>query len=837
MDPTRRVLSTERYSGSGELSHPKAAESSRITPVAINLAGGGSLTDIQAIEINGNEAIEEAVRRAFLSGQDVEDEVVFFCSDPIQALQMQMRLQRELENRQEKEAHDLLFKCEQFPVAKQQKPWKNHQSKSLQCLESTEPLPLSKIPPVLVQATKGLTNDDVTLLRAILTQIVFDCLDLKELHQRGTIRLNLPFDTFASVAATLYSTPKLLWDHQHMLKYGRRDRLQTDDAMPPMVSEESSILVMKILLGTMKVCLADAISSAAGKSKTILQSMLDRLSALETILVKKNPFPFANLRVTLGSICHDTKEPLFLQTPLEYLKTAKDMLYKVKKLSCHTLVPWKYIGGNVPPIVDKQLDLALRKIEQAIKFNACSPQQLLNLYKTVSNDLKLLKMCHGVLYRSLPQLAHHLAPFWGVDCGSLKRFLLEGETSDSAEIPEEGIDPMERMYSLGLVKLAAESIDLPCCIILRAFERSLAERGVVVSNQKVESFKEHAEKILAFFEELCSKHPLLQEKVFKVHNENTSLAGLIEHQRDELALISEVRLGAFASAEKVYYYGSVLMERFEDILIPFLKYKTKALVEKLPKFSQDGHSNGLNPEELNAFGELLVAIEDFLHVIETELPVLEDKLGEIFNLPAKAATATAAKAAKKPVQSKKVAAPRSSTKKVPVPKRGEQSSPVLLTSPVVQGKLPMENPSLQVTNTTSSSNTIVQEFSQPVLEQKAEVVVKEFAERRERFLESAKKLKAHIKETNKHNTEESSSDASFGSLRNVHWKELVKELTTAGWALVKAGGGHLQYKHPDHGELGRATIPSGSKDALSLGVVKNVRQQISLSIVPKQEKK
>ncbi|CRX39114.1 type II toxin-antitoxin system HicA family toxin [Estrella lausannensis] len=842
MEPTQRAQGTGTHSGSGQQLNGATAPSLP-TPVAISLSEGGSFMDFRAVEINGNEDIEEVVRRAFEREQDEQDEVMFFCSDPFQIMQMQMRIQREFENRQEQEAHDIIFKDMQFTVKKQQKPWKNHQAKGLRCFESTLPLPLSKIPQALVRSTKGLASDEVTLLRACLTQVVFDCLDLKELSRKGAISIHFPLDTFITAVSVVYSAPKLLWDHQNVIRKKRQNGVQITDTAPIPVSAKSTVLLMRMLLDTMQRYLKDALPGSCGKSKNIFLNMLEGLSTVEGILVKEDPFSFANLRSTLGSICHDTKDPLFHQAPLDYLRTAKDMLFKVKKFTCHTLDAWKCIGGVIDPVVEKRVEFALRRIEQAIKLQMTSPQQLLNLYKSVINDLMPLKIYQGQLLRLLPQLAHHLAPFWGISAEDLRKFMERGEAGGDIEVAADEVSAMETMYSHGLVKLAMESIDMPSYGILRAFERSLVERGIAVSDQKIDSFKQCAENILTVFEELCSKHPELQEKVFKIFNENCSLLDLIEHQRDELAIISEVRLGAFASAEKVYYFGSVLIERFEEIFVPFLKYKTKALVEKLPKFSQGEGGGALDQGELDAFGKLLSTVEEFLHVIETQLPVLEDKLGEMFDLSPKVVKTHSTKGGKKPVKSKRGVNPKGAKKTPPLPK----SARVITDTSGNEGTLRVENTGPQPIVTPSNTISSVQNFSsnpslmpessEQLPEKRAEVVIEEFTHCRQQFLRSAKNLDAHITEAEKQEIDNPSADSGQNSLRNVYWKQLAKELTVAGWALVKAGGGHLQYKHPAHTELGRATIPSGSKDALSLGVVKNVRQQISQSLVHKQEKK
>src|SRR5690606_38270079 len=118
-----------------------------------------------------------------------------------------------------------------------------------------------------------------------------------------------------------------------------------------------------------------------------------------------------------------------------------------------------------------------------------------------------------------------------------------------------------------------------------------------VTAQQINSFKEPAEEILAVFETLCQKHPLLQEKVIKILGSKFSLLDLIGYQRDELKIIEEVRLGAFAALEKVYYFGHVLIDRFEQIIVPFLNYKTKILVERLPNLSESEAQGTLNQEE------------------------------------------------------------------------------------------------------------------------------------------------------------------------------------------------------------------------------------------------
>lgn len=65
------------------------------------------------------------------------------------------------------------------------------------------------------------------------------------------------------------------------------------------------------------------------------------------------------------------------------------------------------------------------------------------------------------------------------------------------------------------------------------------------------------------------------------------------------------------------------------------------------------------------------------------------------------------------------------------------------------------------------------------------------------------------------------------SARNVKWRSLCDELHRAGFRLLRTTGGHRQYQHPEAKGIGVATVPTGSKNSLSIGVVKNVREQIA----------
>lgn len=71
----------------------------------------------------------------------------------------------------------------------------------------------------------------------------------------------------------------------------------------------------------------------------------------------------------------------------------------------------------------------------------------------------------------------------------------------------------------------------------------------------------------------------------------------------------------------------------------------------------------------------------------------------------------------------------------------------------------------------------------------------------------------------------SESDLSV-SHRNVKWRTLCDELRKAGFKLFRTTGGHHHYQHPEAKEVGLATVPVNSRNSLSVGVVKNVREQI-----------
>ncbi len=56
-------------------------------------------------------------------------------------------------------------------------------------------------------------------------------------------------------------------------------------------------------------------------------------------------------------------------------------------------------------------------------------------------------------------------------------------------------------------------------------------------------------------------------------------------------------------------------------------------------------------------------------------------------------------------------------------------------------------------------------------------------------------------------------------------KDLIKELTNAGWELSRVKGSHHQFKHKDYGHT--VTIPHPKKD-LPKGLVKAIRKQANL---------
>src|SRR5690606_38529140 len=132
----------------------------------------------------------------------------------------------------------------EFPLKNEFKPWKNHRAKALQALDSAEPLPLSKIPSAILQATKGLLSDEVNLLKANVIQLIFDCLDLKELAQKRIVKLDFPFNTFISVASVAYRIPKLFWSSQSA--YARNLK---EEAGPPL-DINYALVFMDMVLGS-----------------------------------------------------------------------------------------------------------------------------------------------------------------------------------------------------------------------------------------------------------------------------------------------------------------------------------------------------------------------------------------------------------------------------------------------------------------------------------------------------------------------------------------------------------------------------------------------------------
>lgn len=63
------------------------------------------------------------------------------------------------------------------------------------------------------------------------------------------------------------------------------------------------------------------------------------------------------------------------------------------------------------------------------------------------------------------------------------------------------------------------------------------------------------------------------------------------------------------------------------------------------------------------------------------------------------------------------------------------------------------------------------------------------------------------------------------TITHMNSRDLVKELETAGWTLVRVKGSHHQYAHPARGNV--VTVPHPKKD-LGVGLVNAIRKQAGL---------
>lgn len=56
-------------------------------------------------------------------------------------------------------------------------------------------------------------------------------------------------------------------------------------------------------------------------------------------------------------------------------------------------------------------------------------------------------------------------------------------------------------------------------------------------------------------------------------------------------------------------------------------------------------------------------------------------------------------------------------------------------------------------------------------------------------------------------------------------RELIREMETAGWVLVRIRGSHHQFRHPER--PGTVTVPHPKKD-LGKGIVRKIRKDAGL---------
>lgn len=836
MVPVNNIVSCE--SGSSREQEVSSEESFIPLPPSQDLAAGGDLSGIQAIEIDGEEQIEALIYNIF-NGQGVDPSVQFFCPDSLVAKQIELRIRQEMQERLEREADNFFFERAEFSIKKELQPWKNPEAQSLNCLESTTSIPLSIIPPALLKATQGLLSDELPLFKVCMLQTVLDLIELRDLSNKGIITFKLPFNSLIAACAMLYTAPKIHWDTKLAAKRGLGS-VASFESISPMTSKETSVALMHMLLKSLTANLSKAVPFARGKSGILVQDALLRFKTLNDIFWKRERITLANLRSTLGSICHDKSDPIYDKTPEAYLVIARDSLHKVRKFCAFILDAWEGIGQSSVTGYRKAVDFAFRRLEGALKMKKFSPKDLACLYQKVADDLSWLKTEFTHINHTITMPMHPLLTLsWGFDEESLKALFVEDSMDEALSASSSELSLLSFGYGKWLVKMAHEAVDLPCFAILRAFERAHGQSRLRIVPEKIEHFKMVSEGILGILENLCLENELLRRKILLINGSPLSLADFVEIQRNELKILDEIRLEAFASSEKVLYFGQSLLERFEMIIIPTLKHITKGLVDRLPALGSGEAAAELNAEELESFGKVLHAIDEFISVTDEKIPALEESLKDLLGISSKPPVPTASSKGKKPRAGKKSVKqkPKAQTaqgKKPPAPSVPSPAAPqerIVIPSSqeaeVSTLRSSMREPLPKDSLSVSSDEHAAPKAASSIPE-KPKVDVHTYSDYRDTFLKSAKRLEAHISKKEMPAATASASE-DYQSLKNVSWKDLVKELTEAGWAFVKACGGHLQYKHPLHAELGRATVPSGSKDALSKGVVKNVRAQIDRS--------